>query len=49
MLRLTPRGRLVEAVTSVPGAQATHLAVRGERLVRRPLELRALRGTRSAG
>lgn len=44
MLRLTPRGRLLEAVSSRPGAQAVHLARRGGRLVRRPLDLRVLPG-----
>ena len=39
------RGRLVEAVTSRRGATATHLSARDGRLVRRPLELRALPGS----
>lgn len=42
MLRFTPRGRLIEAVTSRPGAQATHLSARAGGLVRRPLDLRVL-------
>jgi dipeptidase E len=47
MLRLTPRGRLLEAVSSRPGAQAVHLSARQGRLVRRPLELRLLPGARA--
>ncbi len=47
MLRLTPRGRLLEGVTSWKGAQATHLSARGGRLVSRPLELRRLPGARA--
>lgn len=42
MLRLTPRGRLLEAVTSRPGARAAHLSARGGGAVRRELELRVL-------
>ena len=47
MLRLTPRGRLIEAVSSRPGAQATHLAAGDGRLVRRAVELRLLPGARA--
>ncbi len=46
ILRMTGRGRLVEAVSSRPGATATHLRARGGRLVRRELELRLLPGAR---
>jgi len=44
ILRLTPRGRLVEAVASRPGARVTHLSTRDGRLVRRPLRLELLPG-----
>ena len=44
ILRLTPRGRLVEAVASRPGARVTHLSTRDGRLVRRPLGLELLPG-----
>jgi peptidase E len=47
MLHLTPRGRLVEAVSSRPGAQAVRLSARDGQLVRRPLELRVLPGARA--
>lgn len=42
MLRLTPRGRLLEAVTSRPGARAAHLSARRGGVARRELELRVL-------
>jgi dipeptidase E len=42
MLRLTPRGRLLEGVTSRAGATATHLSARDGCLVRRAVDLRVL-------
>jgi peptidase E len=44
MLRLTARGRLLEAVRSRPGATAAHLSARDGRIVRRELDLRLLPG-----
>lgn len=44
ILRLTPRGRLVEAVASRAGAGAVHLSARGGALVRRELDLTLLPG-----
>ena len=44
ILRLTPRGRLIEAVASRAGAGVTHLSARDGRLVRRPLEPALLPG-----
>lgn len=44
MLRLTPRGRLVEAVSSRRGATAVHLSARDGRPVRRAVNLRLLPG-----
>ena len=44
ILRLTPRGRLIEAVASRPGARATHISTRDAGLVRRELRLELLPG-----
>lgn len=46
MLHLTPRGRLIEGVSSRPSARAVHVSARGGRLVRRPLDLRVLPSAR---
>lgn len=46
MLRMTPRGRVLEAVSARPGATATQLSERGGRLVRRPAELHVVPGAR---